>query len=210
MEVLQAIIYSRGKLEVLDQLRVPHELVYEDILTCEDAFKSIVSMQVRDARLGAPAIALVAALSLSVELERKADGSTSKEDLLKYINSRLDYLFESRPTAVDLSNAIQTLKQVSHVASLNSTSNSSQDCDEIRKAYIERAEQILQDDLLTNLAIGRHGAEYLREQQLPVKKVISDEESSQYYRLSTYPDSNGETGPTYRKFSVLTHCNTGY
>jgi len=44
---LQAIKYERGKLEVLDQLKLPHEFVYDDVSTCEEAFDSIKSMRVR-------------------------------------------------------------------------------------------------------------------------------------------------------------------
>lgn len=86
---LQAIRYQRGKLEVLDQLRLPHEFVYDDVTTCEEAFDCIKSMRVRGTYtqvleysdcneaycgLGAPAIAIVAALALAVELEHKRDG----------------------------------------------------------------------------------------------------------------------------------------
>ena len=44
---LQAIRYQRGKLEVLDQLRLPHEFVYDNVTTCEEAFDCIKSMRVR-------------------------------------------------------------------------------------------------------------------------------------------------------------------
>lgn len=44
---LQAIRYERGKLEVLDQLRLPHEFVYNDVSTCEEAFDCIKAMRVR-------------------------------------------------------------------------------------------------------------------------------------------------------------------
>ena len=45
--VLQAIKYSRGKLEVLDQLKLPHEFVYDNVSTCEEAFDCIKAMRVR-------------------------------------------------------------------------------------------------------------------------------------------------------------------
>jgi methylthioribose-1-phosphate isomerase len=83
---LQAIRYQRGKLEVLDQLRLPHEFVYDDVTTCEEAFDCIKAMRVRGMlsmipfqglkrliHTGAPAIAIVAALALAVELEHKKD-----------------------------------------------------------------------------------------------------------------------------------------
>lgn len=46
---LQAIKYQRGRLQVLDQLRLPHEFVYDDVAICSEAFDSIRSMRVRGA-----------------------------------------------------------------------------------------------------------------------------------------------------------------
>ena len=48
---LQAVKYHRGKLEVLNQLRLPHEFVYDDVSTCEEAFDCIKSMRVRGIHL---------------------------------------------------------------------------------------------------------------------------------------------------------------
>ena len=44
---LEAIKYQRGKLEVLDQLRLPHEFAYDNVSTCEEAFDCIKAMRVR-------------------------------------------------------------------------------------------------------------------------------------------------------------------
>lgn len=71
MATLQAIKYSRGKLLVLDQLRLPHENHYDEVSTAKEAFDCIRSMRVR----GAPAIAIVAALAHAVELH---NGDCSK------------------------------------------------------------------------------------------------------------------------------------
>ena len=47
MSGLQAIRYSRGRLEVLDQLRLPHEHHYDVVSTAEEAFDCIKTMRVR-------------------------------------------------------------------------------------------------------------------------------------------------------------------
>jgi methylthioribose-1-phosphate isomerase len=47
MSGLQAIRYTRGKLEVLDQLRLPHEHHYDEVSTSEEAFDCIKAMRVR-------------------------------------------------------------------------------------------------------------------------------------------------------------------
>lgn len=79
---LQAIRYERGKLEVLDQLRLPHEFVYDAVGTCEEAFDCIRQMRVR----GAPAIAIVAALALAVELYHKEDSKLLRPRNKGYIS----------------------------------------------------------------------------------------------------------------------------
>ncbi|KAI9734097.1 MAG: S-methyl-5-thioribose-1-phosphate isomerase [Claussenomyces sp. TS43310] len=211
MTGLQAIKYSRGKLEVLDQLRLPHEFVYDNVSTCEEAFDCIKSMRVR----GAPAIAIVAALALAVELETKDFASYAIDDQVHYVNTKLDYLMGSRPTAVDLSNAIRLLKAtVSVTAETNSnpheasSTQPSSDAGIIRQAYIAAAEKILEDDLSTNLAIGRYGAEYLRRQQMPVPVPVEEADDMRYFTTSP-PGTQGAPDRSYRKLSVLTHCNTG-
>jgi methylthioribose-1-phosphate isomerase len=79
----------------------------------------------------------------------------------------------------------------------------------IRKAYIQAAEKILEDDLTTNLAIGRYGAEYLRRQQMPIDFPNEEVDERRYFTTSP-PGTQGAPDRTYRKLSVLTHCNTGY
>jgi methylthioribose-1-phosphate isomerase len=119
-------------------------------------------------------------------------------------------LKESRPTAVDLANAIKLLKKTSsETAKTSLTSDQTLACADIRLSYIECAEKILEDDLATNLAIGRYGAEYLRRQQMPVISPVSEADSLRYFTTSP-PGTQGAPDRTYRKLSVLTHCNTGY
>lgn len=178
MASLQAIRYTRGSLQVLDQLRLPHEHHYDPVTTAEEGFDCIRSMRVR----GAPAIAIVAALAHAVELQNGAAPSSSAEDTISYIDSRLDYLYESRPTAVDLGNAITNLKKVVRgvdVAGLDQDAARAA----IVNAYIEAAEEIFRKDTETNLKIGAHGAEWLLE-NAPIKSAED-------------------------KVAVLTHCNTG-
>ncbi|KAL2257615.1 hypothetical protein VTK26DRAFT_9407 [Humicola hyalothermophila] len=177
MATLQAIKYSRGKLLVLDQLRLPHEHHYDEVSTAEEAFDCIRSMRVR----GAPAIAIVAALAHAVELYNGRCTATTPEDTIAYIESRLDFLKDSRPTAVDLSNAISLLKMAARAAKVEGLAHPEAK-ERILNSYIEAAEAILAKDLKNNTSIGTHGAAWLQQQ----------------YNLT----------PS-RQISVLTHCNTG-
>lgn len=59
MEGLKAIKYVRGKLDVLDQLRLPHEIYYCNISACEDAVDVIKSMRVRGERNANPVLSII-------------------------------------------------------------------------------------------------------------------------------------------------------
>jgi methylthioribose-1-phosphate isomerase len=117
----------------------------------------------------------------------------------------------SRPTAVDLSNAIRLLKVTVNTAAISVANGQSEQevtAAYIRQAYVAAAEKILEDDLTTNLAIGRYGAEYLRRQQMPIPTPIAELDEMRFFTTSP-PGTQGAPDRSYRKLSVLTHCNTG-
>src|SRR6266516_4770572 len=112
---LQAIRYRRAtnssapSLEILDQLALPHRSTYFHIYNSEDAYTAIKQMRVR----GAPAIAIVAALAVAVEISnvRTIGKLPSGADSVRaLIGERLEYLMASRPTAVNLADAVGKLK----------------------------------------------------------------------------------------------------
>ena len=151
---LEAIKYTRGELQVLDQLRLPHESIYVSIKTSEDGHRAIHRMVVR----GAPAIAIVAALSLAVELESLRDLSEFTPDSIhEHIKKALDYLNTSRPTAVNLSDAVTKLKAAvaKEVVRGGSTAQT------VVAVYQDCAESMLEKDVADNKNIGKFGAEWL-------------------------------------------------
>lgn len=124
------------------------------------------------------------------------------EQQVKYIMDRLDYLKTSRPTAVDLGNAIKLLKK-----SVRDELHKSSD-PQIKEVYQSTATKIFIDDYGTNLAIGRYGAEYIRSHQPPIPKPLGSPDDPDFFTTSP-PGTQGANYLTYRKLSVLTHCNTG-
>ncbi|MCJ1282062.1 S-methyl-5-thioribose-1-phosphate isomerase [Xylographa opegraphella] len=173
--VLQAIKYSPGSLQILDQLQLPHKEVYQNITNVEDAWHAIKDMRVR----GAPAIAIVAALTLAVELYNKKNSHGSSHQTKEYIVKQLEYLVTSRPTAVNLADAARKLeKRITEVAA------ASQGCQGglVEDSYIAAAQEMLADDVQDNQRIGSFGANWILK--------LSEAEGG-------------------RQVSVLTHCNTG-
>ncbi|CAB3396724.1 unnamed protein product [Caenorhabditis bovis] len=106
---LNSLVYKEGKLEVLDQLLLPHEFKYIPINGVNDAYDVIKSMKVR----GAPLIATVGCLGLLIELKNRSDFDGV------WLEERINYLISSRPTAIDLRNSLNCLLPIIHSKSSN-------------------------------------------------------------------------------------------
>jgi methylthioribose-1-phosphate isomerase len=188
--VLQAIRYqpatnSRApSLEILDQLALPHQSTYLHIHNCEDAHTAIKQMRVR----GAPAIAIVAALALAVEIgnARQTTGKlpSGAASVRSLIGERLEYLQTSRPTAVNLADAVGKLKIIVQKEALEQGATG----ETVAQRYILAAEVMLVHDVEDNKAIGRHGAKWIQEHTVAGRRRSLEK--------------SGE-------LKTLTHCNTG-
>jgi methylthioribose-1-phosphate isomerase len=112
-------------------------------------------MQVR----GAPLIAIVGVLSLTIELG-SLSASVSAADVRELIHARLDNLRASRPTAVNMANAVAVLRGVVDSAAGKADATT----DTIKKAYKDCAEEMWRADRADNEAIGEAGARWLVQQ----------------------------------------------
>lgn len=150
---LQSICYKRGSLQLLDQRKLPLETVYLEIKGADDGWHAIRDMVVR----GAPAIAIAAALSLAVEVSNLEDFIGTSDDAASFLNSKLDYLVTSRPTAVNLSDAATKLKGV-----ISNAAATAFEAMSVFQAFLESAEDMLREDVAANRAIGLYGASFLQ------------------------------------------------
>jgi methylthioribose-1-phosphate isomerase len=154
--MLQAIKYSQGHLEILDQLQLPFVEKYVPIRSAEDGWHAIKDMKVR----GAPAIAIVATLALASELHSLgADGKVPEaaEETRAYIAKQLEYLVTSRPTAVNLSDAARKLGSLVETRA----NQPGADGNAVVTAFIQAAEAMMVKDLDDNQKIGHNGAEWI-------------------------------------------------
>lgn len=151
---LQAIKFDRDniKLEILDQLLLPYSTSYIPINNIEDAFKAIKLMQVR----GAPAIAIVGAFSVVVEVSNYLKQSDSNQKTIKNLNDSLNYLITSRPTAVNLANALNDIKQL--LQKYNETDIIGE---KIYQQIYDYAITLYDEDLANNKKIGENGLKYI-------------------------------------------------
>uniref|UniRef100_A0A8V5H717 Methylthioribose-1-phosphate isomerase n=1 Tax=Melopsittacus undulatus TaxID=13146 RepID=A0A8V5H717_MELUD len=146
---LESIRYRRGSLSVLNQLLLPERIRYERVGGAERAWTVINSMEVR----GAPAIALVACLSLAVELATGADAGVAA--LEAFVQQRLRFLLTARPTAVNLLREAERLQELIRGWSRSPGITAP----ELRERIIEHIEGLLAKDRQDNESIGAYGAQ---------------------------------------------------
>jgi methylthioribose-1-phosphate isomerase len=133
---------------------------------------------------GAPAIAIVAALALAVEISRTKLPSEA-DDVRALVSERLDYLKTSRPTAVNLADAVGKLKIIVKREALDQGATGYS----VAEKYVLAAEAMLVHDVEDNEAIGRHGATWIQDHTVAGRRRSREK--------------SGE-------LKILTHCNTGW
>jgi len=140
----------RGCLRLIDQTRLPEELVYVESADTEEIFDWIKRLVVR----GAPAIGCAAALGLAAVMYEKR--SNSPTEFLATAEKTADRLAESRPTAVNLFWALNRCmdKLRSHYSATVA---------ELENILIAEALDILEEDIQMCRSIGRHGVELFKD-----------------------------------------------
>lgn len=142
--------WRSGAIRLVDQTKLPHELVFKETRDYRDVADSIRRLEVR----GAPAIGVAAAMGVALAgLESRAE----EPDLLrKDVQAAADLLVSTRPTAVNLRWAVDRMLGVLRDPS---TTNAS----EVRKRMVDEALAILEEDRVLSRRIGENGASLLED-----------------------------------------------
>ncbi|MEX1199155.1 MAG: S-methyl-5-thioribose-1-phosphate isomerase [Methylophaga sp.] len=143
---VQPIRWQENKLCLLDQRLLPAETVWLDFDNSDDVAKAIKEMVVR----GAPAIGVTAAYA--VVLAARRAWQTATENWQQVMSVPLQTLLASRPTAVNLQWAIDRMTAV--YQSLPAAENP-------EAVLLAAAEQIHQQDIAANHAMGKLGADLM-------------------------------------------------
>ncbi|ODV79703.1 Methylthioribose-1-phosphate isomerase [Suhomyces tanzawaensis NRRL Y-17324] len=173
---LQAIKFDKEQvaLSILDQLLLPYPTTYIPINTIEDAFQAIKKMQVR----GAPAIAIVASFAVTVDTHLHLKSKDQPRTVAQLVSS-IEYLITSRPTAVNLSNALTDIKKLV----LQSFQPGDEVTSKVFDLIYKYSVALFEDDLANNYKLGDNGVSY-------ITKILQQQNFK---------------GP----FSIVTICNTG-
>jgi len=144
---MRTVEWHQNKVRMVDQRQLPHELTLVEFEDYRDVAQAIKDMYVR----GAPAIGAAAAFGLA--LGARQSSATTRETLLVELECMADDLRATRPTAVNLSWALdRLLKRARDPADQNTTA------DGIRKALLKEAQTLADEDVAINRRMGAHGA----------------------------------------------------
>ena len=141
---LRTVDWKDNSVIMIDQTKLPNELVFVKYTDYNDVAQAIRTLVVR----GAPAIGVSGAFGMALAaLQSKSE---TKEGLLSDLEKAKKTLFETRPTAVNLSWGLETIME--HAKQCNSISD-------IKESVINKAKQMADDDVQTNKKMGKNGAE---------------------------------------------------
>jgi len=141
---LRTVDWKDDSVIMIDQTKLPNELVFVKYTDYNDVAQAIRTLVVR----GAPAIGVSGAFGMALAaLQSKSE---TKEGLLSDLEKAKKILFETRPTAVNLSWGLEIIMEIAKQG--NSISD-------IRESVINKAKQMADDDVQTNKKMGKNGAE---------------------------------------------------
>jgi methylthioribose-1-phosphate isomerase len=141
-----------GRLRMIDQTRLPVEVLEIELDTVEQVWEAIRALRVR----GAPAIGVAAAYGVVLGVrEMSTEDQTAFDRRLNEVRS---YLATSRPTAVNLFWVLDRMKDLAEA-------NAELSPKEMTERLLAEARLIQREDREMCAAIGRHGAELLSDGQ---------------------------------------------
>lgn len=144
-----------GFLELIDQRQLPSKLVKHKCRNTKQLYEAIKTLTVR----GAPAIGVAGAYGLVLAV-RKLDAKCSvKKDALKRLKKAADYLRRVRPTAVNLSWA---LDRGIHTVEKFAAENPEADLQSLRRIILKEAKAIHREDAEMCRRIGRNGQKFIK------------------------------------------------
>ena len=139
-----------GRVRMIDQTRLPGELVYLETADLKKIWTAIKTLQVR----GAPAIGIAAAMGIVAAVQKVRAGSGAA--LAQAVADAAGYLATARPTAVNLFWALERMRRLARAQRARPPA-------EILRRLAREALKIRDEDAAMCRAIGRHGVRLLKD-----------------------------------------------
>lgn len=137
---VETIEWTPEGVVMIDQTRLPRETAFVTCRSYIEVADAIRNMIIR----GAPAIGVAAAMGVAL-------GALHSKDLEADMPVICEALAKTRPTAVNLFWAIERMKQVY-------AANRHLSAERVRERLVAEAQQVREEDIAINEAIGRNGA----------------------------------------------------
>lgn len=149
---MRTVEWHQGKVRMIDQRRLPHELTFVEFEDYRDVVRAIKEMYVR----GAPAIGAAAAFGLALGAQQSP--AITRKVLLAELQRVADDLRATRPTAVNLSWALDRLLKCTRALAEENAAP-----DAIREALLKEAQTLADEDVAVNRRMGAHGATLIED-----------------------------------------------
>jgi len=147
---IKSIEWKDGVVRIIDQTKLPTKFEMLDIKSFEDMKNAIRKMKIR----GAPALGVAAAFGLV--LGGRSLKSHSARDFLLRLDSLAREMLSLRPTAVNVSWALQRLVRVAR-------ENQSLKVEEIKGILLSQALKLAQEDAESNKRIAEVGNKFIKK-----------------------------------------------
>jgi len=142
-------IEETESLRIIDQTLLPEREEYLDLRSVEEVYGAIKVLRVR----GAPAIGVAAAFGTYLAIK---DEDSDAEALKKKLNEAADYLKSCRPTAVNLSYAVDTVLEEVETSAEDEPSA-------LKRRVLATAERLRAEDEEKCRLLGLYGAELMED-----------------------------------------------
>jgi methylthioribose-1-phosphate isomerase len=148
--MVKTIEWINGKVTMLDQSKLPFEVTFIECTNYMNVAEGIRKLWIR----GAPAIGIAAAMGIALGAQdiRAENFDEFTEELSPVFNEMLS----TRPTAVNIKWAVERIKNILR-------NNREKPVSQLKELLIAEAQKILEEDIEVNKAIGRWGAEFIKD-----------------------------------------------
>jgi methylthioribose-1-phosphate isomerase len=150
--MIKTVEWTSEGVRMIDQRLLPMEEKYLTLRSYDEVADAIKKMVVR----GAPAIGISAAFGLALGAGQSV--GTSVSDLEFDFDYMCDVMSATRPTAVNLFWAIERMRDAFRRAKAEST-----DVETVKKALVDEAQKIFEEDIVANRQLGAFGAELISD-----------------------------------------------
>ncbi len=146
----KTIEFINNDLFILDQTLLPNEVAIEKLETIDAVWHAIHQLKVR----GAPLIGVTGAYGVLIGLKDSLE--YGMEPFKVHATKIIDYLEEARPTAVNLSWALNRMRHV--IGNYTGVY-----CSELYDLLLDEATKIHNEDIATCENLGKHGATLIKD-----------------------------------------------